>query len=155
MNKKANLRYQETEISLILALLRLLSQKELSRITIQEICRISQIHRTSFYLHFRDLHDLMEKADLYLMIQYAPTREQFKNPEERFSAFFDFIKEYRSFYSAYLNARHELHWLEGEPGYHRAFFQAGLTALTREWLKAGCPQTGKELAGILAEECRL
>ena len=48
MNQSNNERFRLTERKIIDAFSQLLSKKELSEITVSEICRMSGIHRTSF-----------------------------------------------------------------------------------------------------------
>ncbi|MCM1119764.1 MAG: TetR/AcrR family transcriptional regulator [bacterium] len=47
--------------------LELLQERPVSRITVTEICRRSHINRTTFYHHYRDPLDLMEKLEEELL----------------------------------------------------------------------------------------
>ena len=38
--------------------LELLKQKNFTKITVTEICKISEINRGTFYLHYYDIHDV-------------------------------------------------------------------------------------------------
>ena len=40
--------------------LELLKQKNFTKITVTEICKISEINRGTFYLHYYDIHDVLE-----------------------------------------------------------------------------------------------
>lgn len=178
MNTKNNQRFQETEQKILEIFSELLSEKEVSQITVREICEKAGINRSSFYLHFQDVYDLLEKLEYFTMLKSG---QIFSDPsgdyhlQDRFVRFFDFIQDHQDFFKAYLNDQHEMHILNGvlgpsasskyhevihelgyesgrELAYHNAFFQAGLTAMVREWLNAGCPETTKELGEILLRE---
>lgn len=45
------------------ALLQLLTQKELSKISIAELTRLADIGRGTFYLHYQDIYDLYEQME--------------------------------------------------------------------------------------------
>ena len=66
MNKKGNQRYQETEEWLCKALRELLQEKDVCDITVSEVCRKADVHRTTFYGHFKSVQEMkeyMESAD--------------------------------------------------------------------------------------------
>lgn len=60
MNTAKNQRYQETDQAIKDAFLSLLNEKDFTKITVRDICTLTQINRSSFYLHFLDIYDLME-----------------------------------------------------------------------------------------------
>ncbi len=178
MNTKNNQRYQQTEQNIMEVFSDLISRKEIRQISVREICEAAHVNRTTFYAHFLDIYDLMEKIERHLMaysgrIFADPSTEY--NLHDRFVIFFDFIREHQTFFRAYLNDRQEIHMLDGiidentasryqvlvgqmgyrdsrEFNYHTMFFKAGLTAMVREWLNGGCIETSKELADILDRE---
>ena len=60
MNTKGNQRAVETENRIKYVFLNLLKEKDISRISVSEICKRAEIHRTTFYVHYKDVTDLME-----------------------------------------------------------------------------------------------
>ena len=44
------------------ALIRLLETKDYEYITIKEICRIASVNRSTFYLHYENMNDLLEET---------------------------------------------------------------------------------------------
>ena len=178
MNRAGNERFRETEKALTDAFLELLEEKELSEITVSELCRRCGIHRSSFYLHFADIYAMMERieedlADYYGKL-FGTGREDYDLPD-RFIRFFSFIQSHKSFYKVYwfrssdlsvLNAalpednREAVRRLAGERGikdedtldYYQVFFKAGLAALIGRWLTRDCRETPAELMQILREE---
>ncbi|MCD8023168.1 MAG: TetR/AcrR family transcriptional regulator [Lachnospiraceae bacterium] len=79
MNKKGNQRYAETKEKIETIFSELLKKKDISEITVSEICRLAGIHRTTFYGHYEDIYDLMAKmiADFYvkMMDNFLPVDE--------------------------------------------------------------------------------
>ena len=178
MNRSNNERYQTTENKIIDAFIQLLPEKELAQITVSELCRVCGIHRTSFYLHFQDVYDLMDAVESRLAGYYA---DLFEEPQEhynigrRFQKLFSFIYQHQEFYAVYWKRAKGLSVLdaalseetehkmiqtaanygfetEEELHFHRVFFKAGLAALIGYWLSRGCPETPEELGNILEKE---
>ena len=67
MAPKVDIRVQKTKERLKSALLSLLEEKSIDRITISEICRVSGINRNTFYQHYTDIHDLLSEIEGELM----------------------------------------------------------------------------------------
>lgn len=61
MKTDARVRYTKHIIQEIF--LDLLKQKSLSKITVKEICEKAEINRGTFYKHYADVYDLMEKLE--------------------------------------------------------------------------------------------
>lgn len=61
MDKKKS-RYFETAAKMDDALLSLLEQKELPFITVKEICEKAQVNRSTFYLHYETIGDLLAET---------------------------------------------------------------------------------------------
>lgn len=178
MNRSNNERFQATENKIIDAFIRLLSEKPLPEITVSELCRACGIHRTSFYLHFQDVYDLMNAVERRLAEYYAAlfeTPAEEYNLGERFRKLFAFIYDHQTFYRAYWQRSQSLRVLdaalseqteskmkltaaqhgfqtETELRFHQIFFKAGLAALIGYWLSRGCPETPEELGEILRKE---
>lgn len=49
------------------SIVRLLSEKEISRITVKEICEGADVNRATFYAHYADAYDLMTKIQEELL----------------------------------------------------------------------------------------
>ena len=143
-----------------------------------EICAASEIHRSSFYLHYKDIYDLMDQIEKRLGEYYG---NLFSSPAEdydlgqKFEQLFSFVREHQDFYRAYLVRHAELHALnvvisdvgmesmrslvealgfqtENEVFYHHAFFRAGITAMLREWVQRGCQESPEEMCRVLTRE---
>ncbi len=64
---KTDARVRYTRMVIRNSFLELLQEKPVSRITVTEICQRSHINRTTFYKHYKDPLDLMEKLEEELL----------------------------------------------------------------------------------------
>ena len=181
MNRSGNERYQETDRLLKDTFVKLLQTREPGQITVSELCRETGINRSSFYLHFTDVFDLMSQLEQQLSVQcgllFASEKDGSYDLKSRFVRLFAFIREHQDFYRAYLNEGGRVHFVEGiipdslrasytsrleemrytserTLAYHQSFFRAGLTELVRLWLMNGCIETPEDLSDILSDEYR-
>lgn len=83
MNEKLDRRKKYTRMVLKESLIALLKTKQISTITVKEICERADINRSTFYTHFSDQFDLLEQieeeliADLNTYLsQYNFSREE-------------------------------------------------------------------------------
>lgn len=183
MNTKNNLRFQETDDKIQRCFLSLINQKQISRITVQEICNKVGINRSSFYAHYEDIYSLLNSIsrkvgrDLLIQlskIEYDPTVPISK---AHLCVTLEHVKTYSSFYKGWLDdvgaAKTEeifrtllenifRPWLQQHIAsisdhrieYHFAFFKAGLMAIIRQWLYFDCKESPDEIAHIIIKSSR-
>ena len=60
--KKKDLRVIKTERAIYNALIELLQQKELEKITVSELAELAEINKATFYLHYADIYSLYQDA---------------------------------------------------------------------------------------------
>ena len=65
MNKSES-KYFNTAVKMDLALISLLKKKSLEYITVREICEKAGVNRSTFYLHYENIGDLLEETTRYL-----------------------------------------------------------------------------------------
>mgnify|MGYP004680910679 CR=1 FL=1 len=65
MNKSQS-KYFNTAHLMDEALLYLLEKKDFEYITVKEICKKAGVHRSTFYLHYENINDLLVEANEYL-----------------------------------------------------------------------------------------
>jgi len=183
MNVKNNRLIQETNEKIIRTVYAMMTKEHrpIGRITVREICEKADIHRSTFYVHYRDVYDLVEKVEqnmsLKLTEQFFYKLDQHASARDCFAAIFEFIRMHREFYLYYLTENShsgvlQLAWdmiqerftnaavnaadfgaltLE-EMKYHGAFFLFGLTAVVRSWLQNGCPESPSELYELIRRQ---
>lgn len=72
-----DLRVIKTRDSLNKALVELLRDKPLTKITVTELSRMAQINRSTYYLHYRDPYDQYDKLEETLYQEFAATIDGF------------------------------------------------------------------------------
>ena len=65
MDKKES-RYFNTAAKMDMALIELLGKKDFEYITIREICETAGVHRSTFYLHYDNIVDLLNETTKYI-----------------------------------------------------------------------------------------
>lgn len=176
MNTKGNQRYQDTRKRIKAVVQDLLQTKKLQEITVSEVCRLAGIHRTTFYGHFLDIYDCMEKLirEMYTEMMEHFVAEENVTLSEGFLWLFEFVKEHRGLFLRFIEIRQESPTFQGLPTflerhmeklvlqfgyiskeellYHQEFFSAGLLAMIRRWLLCGCVESPEEMCRILERE---
>ena len=66
MNKSES-KYFNTAVKMDLALISLLKEKPFDYITVSEICKKAGVNRSTFYLHYETIGDLLEETTRYLL----------------------------------------------------------------------------------------
>lgn len=178
MNKKDNSRSRATDERIIRAMYEVLDKKKsIAKVTVREICELAGINRSTFYAHYVDVYDLLEKVEKEMERSMTEAfLEQIQvgsDISKCFVSMFEFIREYRQFFEIYLNeASHPVIGLarnlykskldtvdpkdfgytlfENEFEYHEAFALAGMTAIIRLWLADGCRLSPEQLMGVIA-----
>ena len=179
MNVKNNRLIRETDEKIIRAVYQMMTQEHrpIAKITVREICERTDIHRSTFYAHYRDVYALVEKVEGNM--SRLMTETFFRKLDEGASArdcfieVFAFIREYREFYQYYLSESKkygvlQLTWdtirarytaaaspehfgarSQKEMEYHGAFFLVGMTAVVQMWLQSGCCEEPAELYDLI------
>ncbi len=69
MNKSES-KYFNTAIKMDVALISLLKKKSFEYITVSEICETAGVNRSTFYLHYENIGDLLEETTRYLLDEF-------------------------------------------------------------------------------------
>jgi len=181
MNTKNNQRAKDTRQRIENIFISILKNVKLHKISVQEICRQSGINRSTFYSHYTDVYDLMDKIETNMsrnICKFFTDEEtgHYKTlSAECFVGLFQFIKDNSEFYHAYLSSNGGKNMIsvpisesdrkrfeptfqasgilsDIEMEYHLNFFKAGLNAIIRLWLDTNCHETPKELVDIISRE---
>ena len=95
---KHNRRTQRTKRAIYTAFAELLSEKELHKITVQELVDRADIGRATFYTHYLDIYDLNEKIEGETMteIAYIALELDEQPAEEFFKSLLDYMYDNRA-----------------------------------------------------------
>lgn len=107
MNKNES-KYFNTALLMNEALLNVLEKKDFDFITIKEICHKAGVNRSTFYLHYQNLNDLLEETIEMLSKKFYDSFEAIKDhKEDKFilvtpkylEPYLKFVKENKKVYS--------------------------------------------------------
>lgn len=173
MNVQNNKRKRLSQEKIEKAFVSLLQEKELSQITVTDICKITGINRTTFYNNYLDIYDLADKIRLKLIEDvsdlYQDERTKGYNSND-FSKIFRLIKENQLFFKTYFKLENDPNVLPVEEkvlydtnlakryyndqyiDYHIEFFRAGFNAVVKKWLDNRCQESAEEMYQIIMSE---
>jgi len=169
MNTKNNKRRRESVRKIEKAFVELLQTKQLSQITVSDICKQIGINRSTFYANFLDIYDLADKLRGQMESDFSEVFAYNDYDHERTGALemFTHIKENQIFYNTYFklcySPDHQISIYDHERAkmefaseknikYHIEFFRNGLNAIIKIWLSCGCQESPEEMAQILQQE---
>lgn len=97
-------RTEKTEKAFTDALFHFLKEKELKKITVKELCDYCNVGRSTFYLHYYDIYDLMEKTEQRMInkiFEYVPD-DTSAMPDHILKSF-EYIKDHREEYKIFFS----------------------------------------------------
>ena len=173
-------RVRQTKALLRHCLAELMKTKKINEITVKELTDMSDLNRGTFYLHYRDVYDLLEQTEKELMEDFNRALEKFEpaNPLPHTAPFFtevySIVKENQDIVAILLGENGDLqfqnrlrevvkgkclkdlmeHYRNLDPGNYTVLFYfilSGCIGIVQYWLKGGCRETPEELAAITEE----
>ncbi len=173
-------RVRKTKALLRHCLAELMKTKKINEITVKELTDMSDLNRGTFYLHYRDVYDLLEQTEKELMEDFNRALEKFEpaNPLPHTAPFFtevySIVKENQDIVAILLGENGDLqfqnrlrevvkgkclkdlmeHYRNLDPGNYTVLFYfilSGCIGIVQYWLKGGCRETPEELAAITEE----
>ena len=169
MNKKNNKRKKESIKKIEKVFVELLQTKDITEITVTDICNKASLNRTTFYANYLDIYDLADKLkqklENNLFSLYQEEHEKRYN-SNNFLKLFKHIQENQLLYKTYFKLGFDqnfiierydytqaLEYYNGKHlDYHIEFFKAGITSVIKKWLNNGCQETPEEIEAIIIEE---
>ena len=171
-NIKQERRYRRTEALILNGLTTLLQQKSIKEITVRELADLVDINRSTFYLHYTDIYDLLEKTEQRLLQQLMDAVNENWTLPETPKNFFAFLEQTFNILSALIGPNGDIAFLrniekmirdkglqtlrsfapkelrEQDLQYAISFALAGCVGLVEHWLKNGCPETPTHMAEL-------
>lgn len=172
MNRNNQIRFEIIDEKIKNAMLTLLNQKKYDEIYVKDICDIADINRTTFYNHYKDINDLMIKMEQSLSNQFNSFFDYSTlHSKETLKDFFTFIKDNKDFYVVFINNNYDFaiskkrvsdymhsQYITSEDDknnssiYHQIFFDAGILAISKLWIKTGMRESVEEIVDIVYNE---
>ena len=162
MNKPES-KYFNTAVRMDEAFLALLEKKDFAYITVKELCEAAGVNRSTFYLHYETMADLLAESAQYLNGRFlaymkhdseafvaklhdCPLEELYLiTPQYLFrtglenAAALHLDDSYEGLFRHVLTPILERYRVpEKDRGYLMAFYLQGLMAIITQWLKGGC-----------------
>ncbi len=179
-NTDADRRVRRTKQLLMHALFALMKEKSYNDITVKELCEAADINRGTFYLHYRDIYDMVEQIEQDILSQFealisahAPTSPN-ASPDLLISDMFRFAEENRTLYTALLDKNGDLSFLRKIKelsrqrlmelyadklpekdlirfDYFYSFISSGCIGLIEHWLFSPEPKPAKEVSALATD----
>ncbi len=173
-------RVRKTKKQLLLGLTSLMQEKSVKEITVRELSELVDINRGTFYLHYKDIYDMVEQIEKEMfeefnqMLNKYPIKELDGKPLPMLIDVFRFIENNAEMCKvllgkngdiAFVNSLKDVvkerclnDWIEifntqkaQNFEYFYSFIVSGCIGLLENWLQSGMKESAKEMA-ILAEE---
>lgn len=171
MNTKNNKRKRESRQKIEQVLIEFLQTRELSQISVSDICKKANLNRSTFYANYVDIYGLAdairEKLEDQVAELYKDEIEQGFN-SNNYLLLFQHIAQNQIFYRTYFKLGYDekykilaydynlakKHFDNRFIEYHMEFFKSGLTKIIKLWLQNGCKETPEEMFEIVKSEYR-
>ncbi|WP_062354416.1 TetR/AcrR family transcriptional regulator [Bacillus kwashiorkori] len=174
-NSKLDRRKKYTRMVLKESLIKLLKEKPIFSITVKEICELADINRSTFYSHYSDQYDLLEKMeeeiieDMYMYLSqynFAKEEETLQMTEKLLEYLASkweicqillsennettFENKVMTVAKNFIIKNHSTAPLdESFSDYLSTFIISGSIHMIKNWLKNGMDKSPKEMAGFL------
>ncbi len=169
MNTKNNKRRKASIEKIEKVFIELIQTKEISEISVSDICKRAELNRTTFYANYIDIYDLADKvlkkleSEVEELYSFERTHQYNSN---NYLKLFEHIKDNQIFYKTYFKLNDSSQkttyiydidqardffddkYIE----YHIEFFKAGFNAVVKIWLDNGCKETPEEMLEIISSE---
>ena len=131
MNKNES-KYFNTAILFDEALLYLLEKKDIEYITVSEICTKAGVNRSTFYVHYESINDLIEETLDYINKKF---NEYFNENQEEFINRINIL------------SLEELNFINEK--YLITFYINGIMGIVKEWINNDCEDSIKDIENII------
>lgn len=104
--KSTDRRYKKTESVILNAMVSLLSKKDYEAITIGELAEMADVNRSTFYLHYASLDDVMSAIEDRTIVLFSPLTNLFSSsPNLLIQALIDLLAENKPLFTAVAKGR--------------------------------------------------
>ncbi len=168
MNIKNNKRRQASKEAIEKAFIELLQTREISDVTVSDICKKTELNRSTFYANYIDIYDLADKIreKLEKEVNELYDNNSINSIGLDYLKLFYHIKENQLFYKTYFKLGYDsthtvdlsilpkdsISFPEEHVSYHIEFHKAGLNAVIKKWLAEGCKESPETMRSIIKDE---
>ncbi|MEG1366357.1 MAG: TetR/AcrR family transcriptional regulator, partial [Oscillospiraceae bacterium] len=83
MDKITDRRVRKTKAALRGALVKLMEKKSIQEISVKELCEKCDINRSTFYLHYTDVYNLLQMIEKEMLLELNTVLEDFELPKNK------------------------------------------------------------------------
>ena len=176
MNKNNNKKSQKTKSNIESIFLNLLKEKSINDITVSTLCSLANINRSSFYLHYSNVYDVMEQIE-YKMINKLSKELNHTNNSTEYNSnrfilpYLDYIYTNKDFFTIFykysMNNKYESelesilftdlkkHFNNSKVSNHiilnycLEYYKSGLFSIIKKWILQDCKETPEEIEKII------
>ena len=170
-------RVRKTRTMLRLCLAKLLKEKKIQEISVKEISEMADINRGTFYLHYRDVYDLLSSSEADMFCEFNAILERnapggtYESPNQLLLELFSFIRENADLAQILMGPNGDIQFLnqlrevfrdrimepqsrtlrlenERDFTYWYAFIIEGCLGIIKAWLENGTDLSPKEAADL-------
>lgn len=169
MNTPNNKRKKESMERIERVFVEQLQTKDLSEISVSDICKKAGLNRTTFYANYTDIYGLADtirdrlENDVSSLYEKEITRGVKSND---YLKLFRHIKDNQIFYKTYFKLGYDNnykiftydvglareHFQNRFIEYHMEFFKSGITQIIKMWLENGCRESPEDMFEIIKSE---
>ena len=172
-------RVRKTRMQLRAGLTQLMREKAIKDITVRELAQLVDINRCTFYLHYRDIYDMVEQVEregfeeFETLIQAHPPSELYDSSLPMLLDLFRFVQENSDLCAAFLGGNGDMaffskliemirervleYWRQEQKkdpeqyDYYFSFLASGFLGIIREWFSRDMKETPAQMA-TMAEQ---
>ncbi len=168
MNIKNNKRRQLSQEKIEKVFIELLQNREITQISVSDICKRTGLNRSTFYANYADIYDLADhiRDRLEQEVDEIYENDMFNKCGVDYLPLFRHIRDNQIFYKTYFKLGYDrthtvnLDLLEPDKmlfpkeqmRYHITFHKAGLNAVINTWLDGGCLESPEVMSEIIKSE---
>ncbi len=170
-------RVRYTQMIIKKAFWELLKQKPVNKITVREICDRAEINRSTFYKHYLDCYDLLEKLKEETLVKLdglmagmegsgtmpalLSILEAMKNNANTFKLIAQkegggefarkAVQRCYQYLEPYLTISSKREWDEGQKERACAFLVGGISGVIEQWMQWGCKEPPEQIAAAIMD----
>ncbi len=176
MEKKMDQRVRLTRNLLKNALVQLMQEQHISKISVRALCEVADINRSTFYVHYNDHYDLLNKVEqevLENLNKYLSRQDLNKDRPmsvQVLTRVLDYVKENMELFKALLSencdfafqkdlmklaqvlsSQHNQSLTAKTQEYAESFFLSGAISMLQKWLHGGANESPAQMAEFVIQ----
>jgi len=169
MNTKNNRRRRASIEKIEKAFIEMLQTRDLTEISVSELCKATGLNRSTFYANYMDIYELADRVREHLEKDVSALYEvevQKGYNSNDYLKLFRHIRDNQLFYKTYFKLGYDnnfksmlydthqasVYFDNQFIDYHIEFFKNGFNAIVKMWLAKECKETPEEMEEIIRSE---